>query len=220
MASNNTQINGKNINDTKTNKLKPTATRFNANGILEKGILIDDKTSFGELSDIIVPEKRIFTNENDYTTIPDFDKGLSENKKVDDYNNTLYTERDITTDKITLLGPKVLVRMLRLKLYNKQGIWTGGRTHEVMSKSEMRKNIEQLPDNMQFQDRAIVIKVSDSCSDLFKEKVTPGTIIEVDPTAFNPGRMQRWLHKDNVTNNFDNYFIVPEFIIENIIENN
>lgn len=218
MASNNTKINGKGVNDTKTHKLKPTATRFDKNGILEQGNLVDNNKSFGELPDIIVPEKRIFTSENDFTTVADFTEGLNHNKKVDEDNAKLYENRDPETDKIDLLGPKVLVRMFKLKLYNKKGMYTGGRTHEVLSKSEMRKNIEQLPDHMQFQDKGVVIQVSDNCTESFKAKVTPGTVIEVDPTAFNPGRMQRWIHKDNVTNDFDNYFIIPEFVIENIVK--
>lgn len=218
MGSNNTKINGKGVNDTKIHKLKPTATRFNADGILEQGNLVDSKTSFGELPDIIVPEKRIFTSENDFTSIVDFSEGLAHNKKVDEDNAKLYSERDPEADKIDLLGTKVLVRMFKLKLYNKKGMYTGGRTHEVLSKSEMRKNVEQLPDHMQFQDKGVVIQVSDACSEPFKAKVQPGTIVEVDPTAFNPGRMQRWIHKDNVTNDFDNYFIIPEFVIENIVK--
>lgn len=205
MGSNNTKIDGKFVNDVKIkNKVGPTTTRSGVN-------------SFGEI-DIIVPEKRIFTNETDFTSVTDFSKGIAENKKTDEYNDSLVPNRDPESDRIILLGAKVLVRMYRLKLHNKQGMWTGGRTHEVLSKSEMKKNIEQLPENMQFQDRGVVLKVSDGCSEAFKEKVTVGTVIEVDPTAFNPGRMQRWIHKDNVTNNFDNYFILPEFIIENIVD--
>jgi len=218
MGSNNTKVDGKYVNINKIkNKKGPTTSTITKDAYFPASFPPQTET-FGEINDIIVPRKRIFTNENDYTTVADFSKGLSENKKVDEYNDTLYTERDPASDQIILLGPKVLVRMLRLKLYNKNGMWTGGRTHEVLSKSEMRKNIEQLPDNMQFQDRAVVLQVSDNCSDWFKEKVVPGTIVEVDPTAFNPGRMQRWLHKDNVTNSFDNYFILPEFIIENIVD--
>lgn len=209
----NTKINGKNINDSKIRKVGPTTTTITADSIIPA-----KESSFGELSDIILPEKRIFLNENEYQVTNNFEKGISENLKTDELNDNLYKNRDPESDKIELLGPKVLVRMLRLKLYNKQGLWTGGRTHEVLSKSEMRKNVEQLPDSMQFQDRGVVLKVSDACSDNFKSKVTPGTIIEVDPTAFNPGRMQRWIHKDNVTNDFDNYFIIPEFVIENIIK--
>jgi len=219
MASNNTKINGKGVNDTKIRKTGLTTTTITKDGIIPAKESAFKSESFGDLADIIVPEKRIFTSENDYQVIGNgLSDGLAHNKKIDEQNDKLYSERDPAADKIILLGPKVLVRMLRLKLYNSAGMYTGGRTHEVLSKSEMRKNVEQLPDHMQFQDKGVVIQVSDTCTENFKAKVTPGTIVEVDPTAFNPGRMQRWIHKDNVTNDFDNYFIIPEFVIENIVK--
>jgi len=197
----NTKIDNKTINDKKINigKQGPTTTRITNN------------------SDIILPEKKIFTSETDSFSILSLDKGIIENKKVDDYNNSLYIERDPITDNFELLGAKLLVRMYRLKVYNTTGMWTGGRTQQVISESEMRKKTEQLPENMQYQDRAVVIKISQDCSDAFKNKVVPGDIVDLDPVAFNPGRMQRWLHKDNVNNAFDNYFVVPEFIVENTV---
>ena len=94
---------------------------------------------------------------------------------------------------------------------------TGGRTQEILSESEMKKKKVQLSENMQYQDRAVVIQVSEGCSEGVKNSIRPGMVVDLDPVAFNPGRMQRWLHKENVNNEFDNYFTIPEFIVENIV---
>lgn len=214
----NTKIDNKTINDTKINteKLRPGTTRIGAGG---STTIMDLEGNISFNGDIILPSKKIIldSNGNDSMIIISAEEGIQANLKIDNYNNSLYSKRDPITNSFELLGAKLLVRMYRLKIHNADGIWTGGRTQQVISESEMRKKTEQLPENMQYQDRAVVIKISQDCSDAFKNKVVPGDIVDLDPVAFNPGRMQRWLHKDNVNNAFDNYFVVPEFIVENTV---
>jgi len=107
MGSNNTKVDGKYVNINKIkNKKGPTTSTITKDAYFPASFPPQTET-FGEINDIIVPKKRIFTNENDYTTVADFSKGLSENKKVDEYNDTLYTERDPASDQIILLGPLI-----------------------------------------------------------------------------------------------------------------
>lgn len=208
----NTKIDGKPVNIEKIKKdapIRENITRIKAN-------------SFGELeqingSDIILPDKKLFADPTTEVLVNSLDKGVIENKKVDEYNDSLFETVDPIVEKMELLGPKVLVRLYRLKMYDANGVWTGGRTTEVISESEMRKKKVQLSENMQYQDRAVVIKVSKGCNEDLKNSIKPGDIIDLDPVAFNPGRMQRWLDKDNVNNPFKNYFIIPDFIIEGIL---
>ena len=60
------------------------------------------------------------------------DKGLIENKRVDDYNESLFAEHDPIVDNMILIGPKLMVRLFRLKMYNPDGIWTGGKGHRKL----------------------------------------------------------------------------------------
>lgn len=213
----NSKVNGKsvNLNKINTGKMLPGTTRIGKDSIttmdMEGNISLD--------GEIIMPSKKIILDsaEKDSVIFDNLEKGLIENKKVDEYNDSLFETRDEIVDRIILIGPKLLVRMYRLKMYNTTGMWTGGRTQEVISESEMRKKKVQLSENMQYQDRAVVIQVSEGCSDGVKNTIKPGMVVDLDPVAFNPGRMQRWLHKDNVNNEFDNYFTIPEFIVENIV---
>lgn len=208
----NTKIDGKPVNIERIKKEAPireNITRIKAN-------------SFGELeqtkgSDILLPDKKLFADPTTEILVNSLDKGITENKKVDEYNNNLFNTADPIVEKMELLGSKVLVRLYRLKMYDANGVWTGGRTTEVISESEMKKKKVQLSENMQYQDRAVVLKVSKGCSEELKNSVKPGDIVDLDPVAFSPGRMQRWLDKDNINNPFNNYFIIPEFIIENIL---
>ena len=140
------------------------------------------------------------------------------NKEVDEYNEKLFESRNPLADQIDPLGAKVLIRLFKLHLYNSSGLWTGGRTIQEMSASEMKKINKQADESIQLQDRGVVIKTSDSCVNV--SKLTPGTIIDLDPSAFHPGRMSRFIEKTNVNTPFDNYFIVPEFIIDNILKTN
>lgn len=216
----NTKIDGKsvNLNKVNTDRLRPGTTRIGKDSVttmdMDGNVTLDGS--------LILPSKKIIldSSEKESVVFDNLDKGLIENKKVDEYNDTLYETRDEICDRMTLLGSKVLVRVYRLKMYNTSGMWTGGRSQEVISESEMRKKKEQLPEHMQFQDRAVVIKVSEGCSEHIKNGIKPGDVIDLDPTAFNPGRMQRWLRKDNINNSFDNYFVIPEFIIENTLTKN
>lgn len=204
-----TKVDGKAINmeSSTSGKLRHGTTRITKDG---------EVTLNG---DILLPEKKLFIDESTSVGLPSLDKGLIENKRVDDYNESLFAEHDPIVDNMILIGPKLMVRLFRLKMYNPDGIWTGGRTQEIISESEMKKKKVQLNENMQYQERGVVVKVSDDCSENVKNKIKPGLVIDLDPVAFNPGRMQRWLHKDNVNNQFDNYFIIPEFIVENILLN-
>ena len=187
----NSKVDGKTVNLEKTipNKLGPTTTRLTKDGEVTL-----------QVNDLVLPDKKIFIDETNAVLI-----------------NSLFDSADEITKRIVLIGPKLLVRMFRLKMYNTDGIWTGGRTQEILSESEMKKKKVQLSENMQYQDRAVVIQVSEGCSEGVKNSIRPGMVVDLDPVAFNPGRMQRWLHKENVNNEFDNYFTIPEFIVENIV---
>jgi len=204
----NSKVDGKTVNLEKTipNKLGPTTTRLTKEGEVTL-----------QVNDLVLPDKKIFIDETNAVLINSLDKGMIENEKVDKYNEALFDSADEITKRIVLIGPKLLVRMFRLKMYNTDGIWTGGRTQEILSESEMKKKKVQLSENMQYQDRAVVIQVSEGCSEGVKNSIRPGMVVDLDPVAFNPGRMQRWLHKENVNNEFDNYFTIPEFIVENIV---
>lgn len=213
----NSKVDGKSVNleKNKSDKLRVGTTRIGKDSITTRDF--DGNITLN--GEIIIPDKKIILDSSESTSVflESVEKGIIENKKVDEYNNSLFETRDEITDRIILIGAKLLVRMYRLKIYNKEGIWTGGRTREEISESEMRKKKVQLSENMQYQDRAVVIQVSEGCSDGVKNTIKPGMVVDLDPVAFNPGRMQRWLHKDNVNNEFDNYFTIPEFIVENIV---
>lgn len=213
----NSKVDGKSVNleKNKSDKLRVGTTRIGKDSITTRDF--DGNITLN--GEIIIPDKKIILDSSESTSVflESVEKGIIENKKVDEYNNSLFETRDEITDRIILIGAKLLVRMYRLKIYNKEGIWTGGRTREEISESEMRKKKVQLSENMQYQDRAVVIQVSEGCSDAVKNTIKPGMVVDLDPVAFNPGRMQRWLHKDNVNNEFDNYFTIPEFIVENIV---
>lgn len=132
---------------------------------------------------------------------------------IEDYNKTLYETRDKALDSMLLLGNKVLIRLFKLQRYNKHGFHVGGRMIEKMSKSELNKTLVEAPEESQFQEKGVVIKVGEGCSEQFKMIVKPGDIVDIDPTSFNP-RNQRWIQKETIHEPYDNYFMVSEYGIE------
>ena len=113
----NTKIDGKPVNIERIKKEAPireNITRIKAN-------------SFGELeqtkgSDILLPDKKLFADPTTEILVNSLDKGITENKKVDEYNNNLFNTVDPIAEKMELLGSKVLVRLYRLKMYDANGV--------------------------------------------------------------------------------------------------
>lgn len=140
-------------------------------------------------------------------------KVKTEMSNVDTYNDTLFETSDKSLKNMKMLGNKVLLRLFKLQRYDKRGIFIGGRMIEKMSKSELNKTLVEAPEETQFQEKGVVIKVGEGCSEQFKSLVKPGDIVDIDPTSFNP-RNQRWIQKTTVHKPYDNYFVVSEFGIE------
>ena len=137
-------------------------------------------------------------------------------KKIDEinnYNDTLLETLDPVLENRMLLGPKLLIRLFKLQKYNEKGIYVGGRQIEKMSKSELNKTLVDAPEEAQFQERGVVVKIGQGCSESFKSLVQVGDIVDIEASLFNP-RNQRWLHKTVLNSKYDNYFLIPEFGVE------
>lgn len=197
-----TKINGLPINMTKNTKLTSAATTITESGIIvEKPSIIIDENTF------LVERKK------------QEEKVRAERDKVTTYNNRLLETKDPVVESMVILGPKVLLRLFKLQKYTEAGAYCGGRTLTVMSKSEMNKEIVEAPDDVQFQERGVVVAISDDCSANFKAKVKVGDIVDIDPST-NIQKQQRILHKETIIAPFDNYFLVSEFAIENVVKSN
>lgn len=140
-------------------------------------------------------------------------KAMEHREKVENYNKSLYSDRDPIVDKIELLGPKVMVRFFKLQQYSPEGLFIGGRTVTVPTESGTRKELVTLPDDFQLQERGVVVAISASCSESFKNTVKVGDIVDLTFASIG-GSTQRWLHKETIGKQFDNYFLIPEHAIE------
>lgn len=174
--------------------------------------------------ELILPDKVILDESGTVKKVEDsavklfnLDEGLAHRAEVEKANAALFENRNPLCDRMVLLGNRVLVRMFQLQKYTKEGFLVGGRTHEIKTESEMRKKIVEMDEEMQYQDRGVVIAVSSDCTEAFKAKVKPGDVVDIDPHLFMSGRSQRWLEKDNTGIRFDNYFLIPEHAVEYVI---
>lgn len=145
--------------------------------------------------------------------IHELEKAREKMLEVENYNKTLFETTDSNLKNMILLGNKVLIRLFKLQRYDKHGFYVGGRKIEKMSKSELNKTLVEAPEETQYQEKGVVIKVGEGCSEQFKSLVKPGDIVDIDPTSFNP-RNQRWIQKTTIHESYDNYFMVQEFNIE------
>ena len=191
-------------------KITPEALEEISQRMVRNGMMSNDNA-------IVMPEKVLLDDTGKKVELFNLDEGIKERERVDELNESLYETRNPIVDQINLIGNRVLIRLYRLQKYTKEGFMVGGRTQEVKSESELRKKIVDMDDSMQFQDRGVVIAISSDCTEAFREKVKPGSIVDVDPHLFASGRSQRWLEKDNTAVRFDNYFIMPEHAIEYVI---
>lgn len=197
-------VNGKPVNMQKSKQIPGTVTlKATESGILVEEtprIIIDDSSMLAEIER---------TKKH----------ALSEREKVDDYNNSLYELRNPLIDKVELTGNRILVRLYRLQFYTKDGMYIGGRKQTVMSRSELDKKIVDAPNEAQFQERGVVVKISPFCSPEFKQLVKEGDVVDIDPGSFT-GKAQRWMEKELVNSEFDNYFIFSEYSVEMVHKKN
>lgn len=139
--------------------------------------------------------------------------------KIETYNNTLLETANPKTKEMELLGPRVMIRLFKLQRYNIAGVYIGGRTIEVMSKSELNKQIVEAPDDVQFQERGTVINISSDCSEAFRNKVKIGDTVDLDPNT-NINKLQRFIEKETIDEKFDNYFLIHEGAVEAVFKQN
>jgi len=126
-----------------------------------------------------------------------------------DYNASLFNLSESLT-YIKLLNNNIIVRLF-LRPKTKGGlIYTKTISKVDLSDPSSIKYEKDESESASAIHRGVVVKLGESCSDLFKSSIKPGDIVDL-VMSVNPNNYMLLIDKENLT--FDNYYSLPETYI-------
>lgn len=168
-------------------------------------ILLPDST----IKDLNGKKLEMMKSEAGVKSDEDYEKEINE---INEYNTSILTP-DKQAEGFYFNGAMVLIKLFKHKPFKKIGNLYVDNKLIVPYQTEGGK-IAKMENPLQFIHAGVIHAVSDQCSDVFKTKFKPGSVIHLK-MGLNLMQQRCWLNiEDYYDEVFDNWFLVNEHMIE------
>lgn len=138
------------------------------------------------------------------------DEGIKSNEKIEEYNNNLFENRSDKLNNIKLRDNWVMVRFLKIKRYDDNGLYIGGLKEKKMDNQKVKLEVTELNEDYQNQEVGVVVLTGPEVA----KDINIGDKVHVMIDKFSINKSMRFIDCDNASVKFDNYWVFKDSQID------